>query len=199
MPVIKRVRPAFTLLELLLSLVIVALLLALAFPVFQTARRRSRIAGCTGHLRQLGQAYNLYMADYGRYPSPLQVVKQVGDRRALQCPADLTPHSSRTASSYTFRGVMPPTWERYWETPDVHSQVVLAVCNHHLEQASGRRGETPTLSAPRYPYKLALRASGGVEQIHVSKIRDVPAPGDHPRMARVYPGEPGYADLAHGR
>jgi len=194
MPVIKRVRPAFTLLELLLSLVIVALLLALTFPVFQTARRCSRIAVCTGHLRQLGLAYSLYAADYGRYPSPLQIVKQVEDRRALQCPADLAPPAQRTASSYTFRSVLPPTWERYWELPEVDGQIVLAVCNQHLERPTGRRGETVALAAPRYPYKLALRASGGVEQIHVSKIREAAVPGDRPRMARVYPGEPGYQE-----
>jgi len=185
-------RRAFTLLELLLSLVIVSLLLALVFPVFQSARRRSRMAICTARLRQLGLAYSLYVADYGRYPSPLQVVKQVDDRRVLQCPADVSRTPGQSASSYSFRSVLPPTWERYWELPDVHSQVVLAVCSHHLEQSIGRRGETRTLSAPRYPYKLALRAGGGVGQVHVNQIREIAAPGDRPTIARIYPGEPAY-------
>lgn len=56
--------PAFTLVELLVVIGIIALLAALLFPVLAQARRRSQIAQCTANLHQLGHSIAMYAADY---------------------------------------------------------------------------------------------------------------------------------------
>lgn len=62
-------RRAFTLTEILVVLGILALLAALAFPVFNSVRRRSYQASCASNLKQLGLAVSLYTQDYdGLFP-----------------------------------------------------------------------------------------------------------------------------------
>jgi prepilin-type N-terminal cleavage/methylation domain-containing protein len=180
----------FTLVELLLAVVIIGVLAGLLFPVLMTARKQARMTSCTANLRQLSLAYGAYMADYGAYPDPLHVVRSAPDRRILFCPED--PDKGDTASSYTFRTLLPPDFKPYWERPEVDPNTVLLTCNHHLEQNEEVQGNRRTVSEPRYPFKLALRAGGAVERIHVSRVREVFIPGDRPTYTRVYPGESGY-------
>lgn len=62
-------RRAFTLVELLVAISIIAALAALIFPVFSAARGRARQATCVSNERQLGEAMLLYAHDYDeRYP-----------------------------------------------------------------------------------------------------------------------------------
>lgn len=56
--------PAFTLLELLVVIVIVAILAAFLFPVFTKARESARRTTCTSNLRQIGAAVQQYLQDY---------------------------------------------------------------------------------------------------------------------------------------
>jgi type II secretory pathway pseudopilin PulG len=51
--------------ELLVVISILALLAAILFPVFDTARRASRRAVCLSNLRQIGIAIGMYAGDYG--------------------------------------------------------------------------------------------------------------------------------------
>jgi len=55
---------AFTLIELLTVIAIIALLAAIIFPVFATARGKARATACQSNLRQLGTATQMYMQDY---------------------------------------------------------------------------------------------------------------------------------------
>ena len=57
-------RRAFTLVELLVVLAIIAVLTGLLFPVFGAARERSRKATCVSNLRQLYSALSLYVTDH---------------------------------------------------------------------------------------------------------------------------------------
>lgn len=60
---------AFTLVEMLIVLGIIAVLTAIAFPVFNSVRRRSYQTTCASNLKQLGLAVNLYTQDYdGLFP-----------------------------------------------------------------------------------------------------------------------------------
>ena len=62
-------RRAFTLVEILVVVGIIALLAALAFPVFSRVRETGRRTSCTNNLRQLGLAFQQYLQDSsGRYP-----------------------------------------------------------------------------------------------------------------------------------
>lgn len=58
---------AFTLVELLIVLGIIAILAGLFFPVFSSARKSGRRASSTSNLRQCGMALLMYCDDYGGY------------------------------------------------------------------------------------------------------------------------------------
>ena len=59
----------FTLIELLVVIAIIAILAAILFPVFATAKERGRQVKCVNNLRQLTTAFTLYLDDNnGRSP-----------------------------------------------------------------------------------------------------------------------------------
>lgn len=60
----KKVRAAFTLIELLIVVAIVAILAALIFPVFARARENARRASCQSNLKQIGIGLLQYSQDY---------------------------------------------------------------------------------------------------------------------------------------
>lgn len=57
-------RSAFTLIELLIVIAIIAVLAAILFPVFAQAREQARKTTCLSNLRQIGTAFHLYTQDY---------------------------------------------------------------------------------------------------------------------------------------
>ncbi len=60
---------AFSLIELLIVVTILAILAAALFPVFARSRERARSIRCVANLRQLGQGVMMYAQDYDdRYP-----------------------------------------------------------------------------------------------------------------------------------
>ena len=60
----------FTLIELLVVIAIIAILAAILFPVFATAREKARASTCTSNLKQLGVGMLQYVQDYDdMYPS----------------------------------------------------------------------------------------------------------------------------------
>lgn len=65
----RRGRLAFTLVELLVVIAVVAILAAMLMPVFATARDHARAATCQSNLKQLGDAFLMYVQDYdGVFP-----------------------------------------------------------------------------------------------------------------------------------
>lgn len=71
-------RRAFTLIEVLVVVGVLALLTAILFPVFARARDRARASSCASNLHQLGLSIFQYTADYdGRMPyAPDPATKQ---------------------------------------------------------------------------------------------------------------------------
>src|SRR5271156_3493208 len=60
--------PAFTLLELLVVLGIIAVLLALLVPAIASSRRRAKITVCATNLHQIGHAFFAYRNDNNNFP-----------------------------------------------------------------------------------------------------------------------------------
>jgi prepilin-type N-terminal cleavage/methylation domain-containing protein len=53
-------KKGFTLIEMLVVAAVLAILAGLLFPVFASARERSRQAVCAHNLKQIGSAFHLY-------------------------------------------------------------------------------------------------------------------------------------------
>jgi prepilin-type N-terminal cleavage/methylation domain-containing protein len=62
---------AFTLVELLTVIAIIAVLTAVLFPVFSRVRENSRQATCMSNMRQMYVGASLYKDDWGAYPCML--------------------------------------------------------------------------------------------------------------------------------
>ncbi len=64
---VSRRRGGFTLLELLITITIIAILAALLVPALARAKDKSRALQCTGNLRQWGLALRMYADDFDDY------------------------------------------------------------------------------------------------------------------------------------
>ena len=68
-PAVIRPPDAFTLIELLIVITIIAVLLGLLFPVFQGVQDRARKVQAKNDLAQIVTAVNAFYTDFGTYPS----------------------------------------------------------------------------------------------------------------------------------
>jgi prepilin-type N-terminal cleavage/methylation domain-containing protein/prepilin-type processing-associated H-X9-DG protein len=59
---------AFTLIELMVVVGVIAILTALLLPVLSKARAQSQATACRNHLHQIGLAMTMYVAEHNRYP-----------------------------------------------------------------------------------------------------------------------------------
>ncbi len=97
----------FTLIELLIVIAIVAILTGILFPVFATARESARKTVCVQHMRQIGQAFWLYLQDYD---------ERMPDRRDLKLALGYRPWSGWPPSDPRcgWAGIVLEPYTRNW-------------------------------------------------------------------------------------
>lgn len=89
----KRHKGAFTLIELLTVMAIVAVLATLLLTAISSAKKASHRARCTSNLRQISLALNMYLDDYEKRSPDLGLLSAsrfLGNRQVLVCPEDKT-------------------------------------------------------------------------------------------------------------
>jgi len=74
---------AFTLIELLIVVAIIAILAAIAVPNFLEAQTRSRVGRAQSDLRTLATALESYKVDWNRYPADWVILQQGGGDEGL--------------------------------------------------------------------------------------------------------------------
>jgi len=87
----KAVRSAFTLVELLTVIAIIAILATLLSSGLASAKKASQRARCTSNLRQISVGFHLYLDDYDKRPLRLTALFDHGQlpaRDVFLCPSD---------------------------------------------------------------------------------------------------------------
>ncbi|MBI5388320.1 MAG: type II secretion system protein [Verrucomicrobia bacterium] len=76
----RRFLPAFTLIEMLVVIAIIAVLAGLLLPVLATAKKKGKIVQAQTEVRNIAAAISAYQSTYGIYPAPTQDAKDALDR-----------------------------------------------------------------------------------------------------------------------
>jgi len=115
---LKGQRNGFTLIELLVVIAIIAILAAILFPVFLSAKKKANQARCLSNLKQIGTATRLYLDNYsGRYMYAfwgttgtfVTALQPYCRSRAIF----ICPSGGNRASAYNLRNMNAP--DGYWE------------------------------------------------------------------------------------
>ncbi|MEM7145763.1 MAG: prepilin-type N-terminal cleavage/methylation domain-containing protein [Verrucomicrobiota bacterium] len=101
----------FTVTELVVVVAIVAILAAVAVPVYQGVAARGRAAHCMGNLRQIGIALNLYLGDHDMTMPVLVAARGEGDDEKPSLDTELADYVS---GPEVFR--CAGDFDRIWET-----------------------------------------------------------------------------------
>ncbi len=115
----------FTLIELLVVIAIIAILAAILFPVFASAREKARSTVCLSNMKQLGTATYLYVQDYDEtFPLDGHTTNEdswvfnldayIKNKQILRCPSDTStnwyPRSPGTFTAARFTSYGTNMW-----------------------------------------------------------------------------------------
>ncbi len=100
-------RRAFTLIELMIVVAIIAILAALLFPAFSSARESARRTNCTSNLHQIGLAVQMYRLEEKEFPTSLAVLLPSSSAPSDPSATQLR-QSTRLDSNGTTPAIDPP-------------------------------------------------------------------------------------------
>ena len=135
-------RRAFTLIELLIVVAIIAILAAIAVPNFMEAQVRAKVSRCKSDMRSCVTALESYSVDYNKYPFPYGYENSGGVLSVID-PCDesfegfLPPHRLTTPVAYMTS--LPIDFFKV-EQPEEHP---LDVPFHYSEQKNNENMATP--------------------------------------------------------
>jgi prepilin-type N-terminal cleavage/methylation domain-containing protein/prepilin-type processing-associated H-X9-DG protein len=162
-------RSGFTLIELLVVIAIIAILAAILFPVFASAREKARITSCLSNEKQMGLAVLQYVQDYDEaYPCGHvlsgqpgrgwagQIYPYVKSTDAFTCPDD-TYHKSRLPTVSYAMNIQFANVTKAKQTADI----VTTARTVYLLEIFDNEVFTASASAPDMSYENFSGASCG--------------------------------------
>jgi prepilin-type N-terminal cleavage/methylation domain-containing protein len=111
---VLRIGKAFTLIEVIVVILILAIVASLIFPTFGRSRESGRQAVCISNLRQIQVAINIYASDSDvselgmLRADPYTLGPYVSSREIFYCPDWPSSLRSEVSSSYQWRFLRPP-------------------------------------------------------------------------------------------
>jgi prepilin-type N-terminal cleavage/methylation domain-containing protein len=128
---------AFTMIEMLVVIAIIAILAAITFPVFGSVRESARRGACMNNMRQLYQGVRSYELDNRRYPAYLAtpaVALNNGKYELATAPADAISFEEAAANSPVRNDTLFPEYVR---SPDLFHCPNNVENNGNQSKASG--------------------------------------------------------------
>ncbi len=181
-PLLRRARPAFTLIELLTVIAIIGILAAILIPVVGSVRQKARTTQCLSNLRQIGTAAILY-ANENRNLLPL-------------------PRVSPTPADHPFFG--HPDADRTW-----HQKIApyMAMAQGQARSRFNCPSATPqpsdNMALGETTYRINRFLQGGQLRGNITRVRDraIVLAGDAPtaNIEHLYPWNASSYNADHRR
>jgi len=170
-----RRRPGFTLTELLVMIVIVAVLATLAFMVGRRAIDSARSASGIANLRQIGSLHQTFIAETGRLPFMIATAQGGGPTpnyyQAILCTASDLPISTQTGPDGRKHALLPDCFydpvltgkrQHPWGVFGVN-RAILPPVNHGQFSAQGLAAGRPVASLANPDKKVIVCSARGSE------------------------------------
>lgn len=167
--------------EILVVVAIIAILAAILFPVFASARKRAKEASCEARLYQLGHAIEMFEQERDRFPQSASDCDDIAKSDVSHCPY---PQSDNT--EYVF---VLPSYVHSNQPPP--AGIAIAYCVEHLQ-----RGDSSTFKVPlegkvpilRYPTAVKLVDAKGIERWTKTSTgwQKVPETGEVPTYPTIW-------------